>query len=211
MKKNLIPIFAMLVFIFTGCKNNTKETETTNVSELKVKTPTTAKKHLVDIENSNITWTGSKPTGSHTGTVKLKNGELTLNNNGTVKSGTFTIDMNSIKDADNSERLEGHLKNSDFFDVANHPNATFNVTASKLLNEKTILSGDLTIKNITHNIEFPVILDSQNNIVTLTSDTFTIDRSKWEIRYGSKSFFNDLGDKFINDAIELKIVLKTMP
>ena len=70
-----------------------------------------------------------------------------------------------------------------------------------------MLSGNLKLKEVTNNISFPVTTDVNDGLVTLTSDTFTIDRSKWNVKHGSKSFFDDLGDKFINDDIELKITL----
>jgi len=115
--------------------------------------------------------------------------------------------MSTIKDYDGSARLEGHLKSDDFFDVQNHPNAIFEVTGFKETDGKMLLSGNLEIKGKKNNVTFPVALSEKDDIFTITSEKFTIDRSKWNVRYGSKSFFNDLGDKLINNDIEFKIIV----
>ena len=78
----------------------------------------------------------------------------------------------------------------------------------KNVDGKTMLSGNLTLKEKKNNVTFPVTVSEDGNSYTITSEMFTIDRSKWDVQYGSKSFFDNLGDKFINDDIELKITVK---
>jgi polyisoprenoid-binding protein YceI len=101
-------------------------------------------------------------------------------------------------------KLVGHLKSADFFDVEKFPSAAFEITGLK----DNMLSGNLTIKGTKNNVSFPVTVSNEGDMMTLASEAFTIDRSKWNVKYGSKSFFDNLGDKFINDDIELKITIK---
>ena len=77
-----------------------------------------------------------------------------------------------------------------------------------MVDGKTMLSGNLKLKDVENNVTFPVTTSVDGDVFTLTSEMFTIDRSKWNVKYGSKSFFDDLGDKFINDDIELKVTVK---
>ncbi len=99
------------------------------------------------------------------------------------------------------------MKSADFFDVETYPNSNFEVTGIETVDGKTMLSGNLTMKDATNNISFPVSTEMKDDMVILKSETFMIDRSKWNVEYGSKSFFNNLGDKFINDDMELKVTL----
>ena len=188
-----------------------KEAETTNAEEAAV-AKETAVTYKTKIDQSSIAWKGFKPTGSHNGTIAIKAGKLNVNN-GVIESGKFVIDMTTIVVTDipveeeGNGKLAGHLKSADFFNVEAFPIAQFEITGSETIEDKTMLSGNLTLKEATNNISFPVTTDVKDGVVTLTSETFTIDRSKWNVEYGSKSFFDNLGDKFINDDVELKITL----
>ncbi|WP_372795652.1 YceI family protein, partial [Lutibacter sp.] len=117
----------------------------------------------------------------------------------------FTVDMSTIKDADDSAKLEGHLKSADFFDVEAFPTATFEITTSSIENGKTMVTGDITIKGITKQVTFPAVVTETEEAVTLTSETFQINRADFNIKYKSKSFFNDLKDKFVNDEFDLQV------
>ena len=191
-------------------KASTSEAETVAVAEQ------TATEFLADASKSKIEWKGSKPTGIHNGTVKIENGKLQVKD-GSVQSGSFTIDMTSIEvldmEGEYKDKLEKHLKGTvegkedHFFDVNKYPAAIFEVTGTDKINGKTHLSGNLTLKGITNNVSFPVSVSTEGDIVTLTSDIFSIDRTKWNVNYGSKSVFDDLGDSFVNDDIELKITV----
>lgn len=213
MKKNVLSIclIAILTLVTFNCKDKakeaeTKEAETTAVAEV------TSEKFNVNVAESSVAWKGFKPTGSHNGSINISNGSFDVTN-GQIASGTFTIDMNSIVDLDmpadakGNAKLVGHLKSADFFDVEKFPTATFEITGISESEGKTMLSGNLTLKEKTNNITFPVNVSSEANSMTLTSETFTIDRSKWDVKYGSKSFFDNLGEKFINDDIELTVAV----
>ena len=127
--------------------------------------------------------------------------------------------MNSITvedlEGEDKANLEGHLKGSNkpeaadhFFNVAKYPTAEFVVTGFTNENGSDMVEGDLTIKDKTNKVKFPVSITETAAVATLTSPVFEINRTLWDIKYGSKSFFDDLGDKFINDEISLEINLK---
>lgn len=212
MKTSLLKICAVVAFIsFTSCGDKAKEAETKDVEKAAI-AAATAITYTANTDQSMIEWKGYKPTGSHNGTIAIKQGKLNVSDN-TIESGRFVIDMNSIAVTDipvekeGNAKLSGHLKSADFFDAETYPNADFEVTGIETIDGKTILSGNLTMKDATNNISFPVNTEMKDDILTLTSETFTIDRSKWNIKHGSKSFFDNLGDKFINDDFELKVTL----
>ncbi|MCF7569578.1 YceI family protein [Sabulilitoribacter arenilitoris] len=214
MKKRIVAIFtiATLVISATGCKDKAKEADT-KAPEEAATTKASAEKYTANVSESTIAWKGFKPTGTHNGTISIENGVLNMVD-GKINSGTFLIDMNSIevldmpKENEYNAKLTGHLKSADFFDVEKHPSAAFEITGLSEAEGKTMLSGNLTLKETKNNVTFPVTVTNTDGTVILTSETFTIDRSKWNVKYGSKSFFDDLGDKFINDDIELKITVK---
>ena len=189
-----------------GCKKKADEATTTEAEEVAT-SEMASTKYMANATESVIEWTGHKPTGTHTGTIKVETGVFTVND-GKLESGSFIIDMNSLKDSEANARLEGHLKSSDFFDVEKYASAAFEVTGFEMVDGKSMLSGNLTLKDVKNNVTFPVSTSVEGDMFTLTSEMFTIDRSKWNVQYGSKSFFDDLGDKFINDDIELKVTVK---
>jgi polyisoprenoid-binding protein YceI len=162
--------------------------------------------YKVDASKSSVNWTGEKVTGKHMGTINIKSGEL-HNNHGRF-SGKFTIDMNTIVctdlSGDGKTKLEGHLKNDDFFGVDKFPTSTFEITgiaplAGVKAGEPNFnISGKLTIKGITHDLTFPALIRFDGPVMTANADV-KVDRTKYDIRYGSKSFFSDIGDKAIYD------------
>ena len=213
MKKNLFTILLITTIITSviGCKDKAKEAATTEAEKVVAVTPET--KFITDLTASSIEWTGYKPTGSHNGIINLESGVLNTTD-GKISSGSFIINMASIinldipADKEGNAKIVGHLKSPDFFDVEKYPNAKFEITGMNETEGKTMLSGNLTLKDATNNITFPVSVTNENDSISLVSETFTIDRSKWNVTYGSKSFFDNLGDKFINDDIELKVRVK---
>ena len=163
----------------------------------------------VDTAASEIVWKGYKVTGEHTGTIQLKDGQFTYDGD-QLTGGQFTIDMTSIKCTDlqgeYAGKLEGHLKSDDFFGVEKHPTATFKST--KVVSRGTPgdyrVTGDLTIKETTKPIRFNVNVDRTSGVPVATAD-LTIDRSDYNVRYGSGSFFDNLGDKTIYDEFDLSL------
>tara|TARA_B100000965_G_C19546802_1_gene738211 strand:- start:700 stop:1251 length:552 start_codon:yes stop_codon:yes gene_type:complete len=155
----------------------------------------------VDISKSNVEWLGKKPTGSHYGTILIKDGSLELDENGEIISGEFTLDMNSISCDDLSgnrkESIDGHLKDEDFFHSIKYPTSKFIITK---VSDETIW-GNLTIKDKTELISFDY---TKLDKLEYNADII-IDRTKFDIKYKSKSFFSDLGDRFIYDNFNIKL------
>ena len=216
MTKKILKFAAIgiLTLALTNCKDKAKEAETTAVEET-AETTDISTKYKVDTGNSTIMWKGFKPTGTHTGTIAVESGVFTMNGDA-IESGTFLIDMNSIAVTDipaedeGNAKLAGHLKSDDFFHVEEYPSSAFEVTAFEMQDGKAMLSGNLKMKDAKNNITIPVSVSENGNIITISSEKFSIDRSKWNIKYGSKSFFDDLGDKFINDDMELQINISAL-
>jgi polyisoprenoid-binding protein YceI len=172
------------------------------------KTPATYK---VDTNSSVVIWTGYKVTGKHTGTVKIKNGMLSMDA-GVITGGSFDIDMTSVKDTDMegeyAGKLEGHLKSDDFLGVATFPTASFVITKAIPQDTKGNykILGNLTIKGITKEVKFFANAAESNGTVN-AAGKITIDRSEFNMRYGSGSFFDGLGDKTIYDEFDLQVTL----
>lgn len=214
MRKRIFSTFTIvaMALALVACKDKAKEAETT-AAEQAATAEASAVKFKADKAVSTIEWKGFKPTGTHNGTIALENGVFKVND-GKIESGTFLIDMNSLvvtdipADDEDNGKLAGHLKSGDFFHVEAHPTAAFEVTGFETVDGKTMLSGNLTLKEKKNNISIPVTVSEDGDTFTITSETFTIDRTKWDVRYGSKTFFDNLGDRFINDDIELKITVK---
>lgn len=167
-------------------------------------TPTVEKVYAVDSASSTLTWTGYKPTGSHTGTILMQSGIIEMTNQ-YLKSGSFVVDMSTIKDADGSAKLEGHLKSADFFEIEVFPISKFEITKTNHLDGITHVTGNLTIKNVTKEVTFDANVEVVENTVVLTSKTFQVNRAEYNIKYKSQSFFNDLKEKFINDEFDLQV------
>ncbi|MCY7292494.1 MAG: YceI family protein [Ferruginibacter sp.] len=188
MKK--IIFLAAVVSSFAACNRNTaNKAETTEKQTAAVADGTG---YTVD-SSSTITWTGSKPTGKHTGTFKIKDGSLNVKD-GALTSGTFTIDINSLNnedlagDAESKGKLEGHLKSPDFFDVAKYPTAKFEITAVEPNTDSTkkdithIIKGNLTLKDSTKNVAIPARVTIDAKTVSASAD-FSIDRTLWGMNY----------------------------
>jgi len=162
-------------------------------------------------KSSSVIWTGSKPTGSHTGNVTLKDGHL-LFDHGNLVGGEFTIDMTSITCTDiESEKknkyLVDHLKDEDFFDVNKFPEAKLVVNRVKNLQGSQFeMKGNMTIKGITKPVTFNADIKINRNSYTAIAK-IVIDRTKWGVEYKSGNIFKDLGDKIIYDDMEFDIFL----
>ena len=168
--------------------------------------------YALDINQSHVKWIGTKIVGSHNGTIEIQNGQLAVIN-GKLTSATLTMDMRSIKNSDlkdpgYNKKLVGHLKSNDFFGVEKYPKAYFKaVKIIKADNAGTnqnnyMIFGELTIKGITRNVEFPATVVMKSNKV-MVEGKLVFDRSKFDVRFGSTSFFDSLGDAAINDDIQL--------
>ncbi len=161
----------------------------------------------INTELASVEWIGKKVTGQHNGKISIKEGNLHVHD-GMVESGTVVINMESITCSDLegewSEKLVGHLNSADFFDVANHKTAMLNIKSVKNLNGKEYtINGDLTIKGVTKPIEFPATMEIKDGKLAAFSE-LKIDRTLYDIKYGSGKFFEGLGDKMIDDHFIIK-------
>jgi len=160
-----------------------------------------------------VTWDAKKIVGGHQGNIMASSGTLDVKGNEVV-GGNFIIDMNSITCTDIKEegpnsKLIGHLKAEDFFDVANHPNGAFQITSVTPKDGKTVVAGNLTLKGIKKNIEFPATISVNGGKATIKSDSFNIDRTEWNINYHSGKLADAaaLGDKLIKDEVGIVVTV----
>ena len=161
----------------------------------------------IDASKSTIEWVGKKITGQHNGTVNFKEGALVFKG-GKLAGGSFTVDMPTLTSTDLSGeylgKLNTHLKSEDFFGTEKFPTATlvFKKIGTKSANVYTV-TADLTIKGLTKPVTFDLTVGTN-----AASTAFNVDRTKYGIKYNSKSFFESIGDKAIYDEFELKVALK---
>jgi polyisoprenoid-binding protein YceI len=161
----------------------------------------------IDAAKSSINWLGKKVTGQHNGTVNFKEGNLVFRGK-KVTGGNFVVDMTSLTATDlqgeYQGKLNGHLKADDFFGTDKFPTATlvFKKVVTKSATTFTV-TGNLTIKGITKPITFDLATTANS-----ATAKFNVDRTKYDIKYGSGSFFSNIGDKAINDEFELDVTLK---
>jgi polyisoprenoid-binding protein YceI len=200
-------IFTLLMLIaLASCNLNTSQSESSNVTALQASDAS----YTINPDQSIIVWTGREVTTSkHFGNIYFASGQFELKS-GLISSGEFVVDMTTIDNQDLPEdrrgRLEAHLKSDDFFSVESHPTALLSILSSESVADgKWMVSGELTIKTFTHPVEFEM---SNSNDGWKANLVF--DRSKYEVKFRSGSFFENLGDKLIYDDIELAINLKTL-
>lgn len=166
----------------------------------------TAQTKKIDAANSKVIWLAKKVGGQHNGDIKIKEGALVFKGKD-LKGGNFTVDMTSINTLDLQGewkgKLDGHLKNEDFFAVEKFPTSTlvFKKIGKKSTNTYTV-EADLTIKGITNPITFDIVANKG-----VANATLIVDRTKYDVKYGSKNF-GALADKAIDDEFELKVQLK---
>ncbi|MDA3894399.1 MAG: YceI family protein [Salinivirgaceae bacterium] len=168
-----------------------------------------AQSFTVNAEKSTLKWTGKKVGGEHSGTIQIKEGNFEVKKD-KIESGSFTISMTTIsnsdlEDAGYNAKLVGHLKSDDFFGVEKFPTAVLKITEASVFKDgKAKVKADLTIKGKTNPVEFDV-MKAGNSFTS----TITVDRSKYDVKYGSSSFFEGLGDKVIYDEFTLEVKLVT--
>lgn len=160
----------------------------------------------VKADKSTLSWNGYKIAGGHTGNIKLKSGSLTFDGY-VLTSGKFVLDMTSISVTDikgaNAEKLLTHLKSDDFFSIDKYEEATLVIHTASPVNEyQYVLIGDLTIKGITKPIKFEAFVKEQS-----AGASIRVDRTDYNIKYGSASFFDNLGDKAIKNYFDLEVEL----
>ncbi len=163
----------------------------------------------VSPEQSVVEWYGHRRVGNnHTGSVMLKSGSVKLNEAGVLVSGQFVVDMTTIASYEKNERLDTHLKSDDFFAVVTHSEAQF-VSTKVVPSSATeyMVTGSMTIKGITKEISFAATVTSEADGSLRGVAAIKVDRAAFDVRYGSESFFDNLGDKLIENEMELRLNL----
>jgi polyisoprenoid-binding protein YceI len=219
-KSSFYAIMITLIIGMASCKN--KDTAIQAQDAAAVTNTAKGKRYTTNGAMSDIRWSGSSPGGSHNGSIKVSEGEVFFDKG--KFQGSFTIDMNTLNvldlEGDEKKSLEEHLKGtgadgaSDFFNVTKFPTAKFEILevigASDQPNSNSTITGNLTMLGITKLISFPGNLSVGDEDIVISTNPFTINRTDWGIKYGSKTFFQDLKDKFIDDNITLQISLRCM-
>ncbi len=191
MKTKIIALFILLQFTFAAAWSQT---------------------YTVDASKSTLNWKAEKITGFHEGTIDLKSGSFKVEKD-KITSGSFAVNMSTIvdtdlTDAEYNKKLIGHLKSPDFFDVAKFAEAVFTITkpvdVSKAVTE---VHGNLTIKGISKPLTFKIVVKKDGNSYVFNANSIVVDRTIYNIKYGSGTFFSDLGDKVIYDEFTLKLKL----
>lgn len=215
MKRSFL-LFAIGAVVFASCQGDPKADEAKTSEAVAVTTPATGNVYNADLSQSTLEWTGTKPTGQHSGIQNLKSGTINAEG-GNITGGMFEIDMSSMKitdkDTNGAANLAGHLSSGDFFDVAKYPTSKFEITsvtagvdsaAGKELIMKDAthtITGNLTLKDQTKSVSFPAKVTMSDANITADAN-FNIDRTQWGLAYGNDK---GLGDKFIRPTVNIKM------
>ena len=206
MRKKLciLGIVAVASVVFAACEKP-PVAQAAGVSDVLPVAKAEGKEYQIDTASSKIAWIGTKVTGKHNGTIDLKSGAVFVKN-GNVVAGKFVADMASIDDKDLSgeyhAKLNKHLKNEDFFDVAKFPEGIFEISSVEKSANGVTVKGNLTLKGITHGVAFEADIQSDQGVPKAAKASFNIDRKKWGIVYPGKP------DDLISDTINLTLDLK---
>jgi polyisoprenoid-binding protein YceI len=219
--KSLYFLPLLLAFIAISCNSSNTE----NNKEIStVATPAESPAgiaYTIDAPRCELKWTGYKPTTSHYGTVPIGGGTIYIDGD-LITGGSIEINMSelTVDDLEGQKKidLENHLKGTEageedhFFNVRKFPTATFTVLNSVKLENDPLgthqINGNLTVKGITNPVSFKAVVDIISGVaMKAVAEPFMIDRAKWDVRYKSKSFYDDLNDKFIKDEIRFELTV----
>jgi polyisoprenoid-binding protein YceI len=233
--KNFLVITVFGLFLMACSSGGNQQTVETGEAQEVAEASAEATTLAVDTSQSLVTWIGSKPTGQHNGTINLESGNLMVSE-GTIESGTFTMDISSLDimdlkgDPDSYQKLHGHLMSDDFFDEANHPNATFEIveikeydstmlaqdkeqfktdytpaTLSEFMveNPTHYITGNLTMRGTTKSISFPAQVMMEDGMIKAEAK-FNIDRTEWGLSYNDEANVVDKAkDRFIYNTVNI--------
>ena len=207
-----VALVLSIVIFYTGCDNSKSKSK---VSIEKTESIILPKgEYQIDKTKSVVRWIGRTPVKFHDGTIDIQEGNFSVDDNG-ILNGNIIIDMESINCTDLSgggkKSLEEHLMNDDFFSVNKFKTSKINISSEIKPNNGLIdFKGNLEIKNISNPISFKSSISKTPEGKYTASSKLTFDRSMYNVKYKSKSFFDDLGDKFINDDIEIELEIITL-
>lgn len=204
--KKLVLFSAAAAMVLASCVSNPDGKKADTTDSVETTDQVVGNVYTVDAAQSTLVWTGAKVTGQHEGTVDIKSGELHVNE-GAVSGGKFVLDMNTINTTDLEgewkDKLDGHLKADDFFDVANNPEASFEITSvtAGAVEGGIAIAGNLTIKGVSKNITFDANVEELTDAIVKVSADFNIAREDWGVNYAGQQ--DDLISKEINFKVTL--------
>lgn len=215
MNTKILKIAALffIVLSIAACKKSVNKTEASEAEEVAT-TSSDEVIYLASNDSTSVAWKGTAPTKFHNGFIKISEGYFAFDN-GKLKGGNFVLDMKTIEDVslENEEfnaKLEGHLASADFFDVEKHPYGVFEITEVNETEGKLMVKGNLTLKSIKKNIEFPATLNMNGDQVQFESEPFNIDRTEWDVMYNSGKLKETIKDKLIHDDVELIVKVQAV-
>lgn len=215
--KKLILSIAAASALLSSCQDAPKADTAVATEAQAVENTGAANELKADVAQTKVEFVGTKPVGKHHGVVMIKEGSLALEE-GTIKGGKFVFDLNTLytddMDSTGNAKLTSHLLSPDFFDVANHPTATFEITSVTAGVDSSIkevimkdathtITGNLTLKGVSKSISFPAKVMLADGIATADAN-FNIDRTQWGLSYGNDK---SLKDKFISPIVNIGLHL----
>ena len=216
MSKKQFYLAIIIATTFTAC-NTTPKGDASTTSDTQTVATTSGNDYTID-SSSVIGFTGNGVGKNHPGTFKVEEGKLSVKD-GKISAGSFNINISSIGLTEPAEmiqtKLKGHLLSGDFFDAAKFPTAKFEITSvaeytSNGTDKKVIeganalVSGNLTLKDVTKNVTFPANISVSENEVSAKAN-FNIDRTQWNMSYGNDK---SLKDKFISPEVNITLDIK---
>jgi hypothetical protein len=221
MKTKISLIFLSFAIAMASCMQSPQGEKAKTGDAISIEFPKDAIELKANLELSKIEWLGTKPSGTHFGTLGIQEGSLFVKN-GELLGGKFTLDMNAIEVLDiqsgeMNQKLVGHLKSSDFFSVDSFPTAKFKFSTiipieksealTQGVNPTHLIEGNLTLRGVTRKVSFPAYINVANGMVEAKTPQFILNRTEWNVNYGSKSIFANLLDNFIHDEMGVTISL----
>ncbi len=220
MKKNILKLtlLSFLTIFAASCKGDKERNTETGDAQDEMEATSDVSTYVADADGSQIEWEAGKLTGNHTGYLNIAKGFINLNENNEIEGGEFVIDMSTITvtdlEGEQKGNLEAHLKGTvegkegDFFNINKYPEGRFVVTGMEVVDGKTWMQGNLTLKENTRNVKFPINMSLDGDKMILQSEEFTINRTEWDVNFRSKSVFPNVGDLVIFDDIEIAVYLE---
>jgi polyisoprenoid-binding protein YceI len=216
--KNFLGLIAISTLMFSAACSNDPKGDQAKVGEQQEAQAGTGAALRIDTSATAVVFKGNGVGKYHKGIFKVSNGDLNVQD-GKVTGGKFTININSMLMEEKEDFITGklrpHLLSPDFFDADKYPASQFEITkvepytpagndTSVVAGANYIISGNLTLKDVTKNISFPAKIDVANNLLTAAAN-FNIDRTWWGMAYGNDQ---SLKDKFISPVVNIELAVK---
>ncbi len=207
-------LFLIIAVLVVSCSSSETDEITGNVQAEEISTDSVDAEtnlqdgtYVLDTQLSTLTYSAARIVGSsHIGTVGIKEGSVEVQD-GQLKNGKFLIDLTTITESKDNARYLTHIKSADFFNIEMYPTSSFVMNSLvRLADGSYLITGDLTIKDQTHEIEFPATFEKNGDELGAIAE-FTIDRTRWGITYDSGTVFQQIGDRAIKDEITYNLDL----